>query len=409
MGEARAREALLDFLRVTEHVAYKFAAHPDRLDDRGFTYVIGLPVGTEDDAARAVELARALIDALDGISRELSPPLCVAVGLSRGTALVSRTAGGASNAPKFQYELLGQPAQIARRLATEAMPGEILVGGGIFRAARNDWSFEELDAIELPPDGDTAPGAGARSAGDTGARAKVYRLIGPRPRADRLADHAGLRRRVGRDPRAVDAARRASRGRRAEPRALRARARRSRRRQGEHRRRLPPQARSDDAPRPALRRPPDLARQPLRHGLGSHARSLRPARGRRAARGQAAHRIGGRAPVSADGRAGSAPGVRRARRAPRRQGRRLRRARRGRAAPSPLRRHAQAAGAPRRGAHARRRRRGHALGRLAVVRDPDVAGARSDGSPGARRGHRAPRRAHRRARALGAHHRRARR
>ena len=202
MGEARAREALLDFLRVTEHVAYKFAAHPDRLDDRGFTYVIGLPVGTEDDAARAVDFSRALIDALDGISRDLSPPLKLAVGLSRGVALVSRAAGGGAGAPKFQYELLGQPAQIARRLATEAMPGEILVGGGIFRGARGDWNFEELDAIELPPDGDTSPGAGRSGASEregTGARAKVYRLIGPRPRADRLADHAGLRRLVGRD------------------------------------------------------------------------------------------------------------------------------------------------------------------------------------------------------------------
>ncbi|HWE26720.1 MAG TPA: protein kinase, partial [Polyangia bacterium] len=202
MGEARAREALLDFLRVTEHVAYKHQAHPDRLDDRGFTYVIGLPVGTEDDATRAIELGRALIDALDGISRELSPPLRLAVGLSRGTALVSRAAGAANDAPRFHYELLGQTAQIARRLATEAMPGEILVGGGIFRGARNDWSFEELDAIELPPDSDTSPGMSSvvpRDREGTGARARIYRLIGPRPRADRLADHAGLRRLVGRD------------------------------------------------------------------------------------------------------------------------------------------------------------------------------------------------------------------
>src|SRR5206468_3942400 len=107
-----------------------------------------------------------------------------------------------SIAPKFQYELLGHTAQIARRLASEAMPGEILVGGGIFRGARNDWSFEELDSIELPPDSDTSPGSQSgivRDRDGTGARAKVYRLIGPRPRADRLADHAGLRRLVGRD------------------------------------------------------------------------------------------------------------------------------------------------------------------------------------------------------------------
>jgi serine/threonine protein kinase/tetratricopeptide (TPR) repeat protein len=209
VGEGRARDALLDFIRVTEHVAYKHAAHPDRLDDRGFTYVLGLPVGTEDDAARAIELSLALIDALDGISRELSPPLKLAVGVQRGTALVSRTptpAGAPSEreGARFQYELLGQTAQTARRLATEAMPGEVLVGGGVFRAARNDWRFEELDAIELPPDTDTTPGT-LRSletrASESGppALAKVYRLVGARPRGERLADGAGLRRLVGRD------------------------------------------------------------------------------------------------------------------------------------------------------------------------------------------------------------------
>jgi predicted ATPase/class 3 adenylate cyclase len=209
VGEARARDALLDFIRVTEHVAYKFAAHPDRLDDRGFTYVLGLPVGTEDDAARAIELSLALIDALDGISRELSPPLKLAVGVQRGTALVSRTANAAEKSDqgaRFQYELLGQTAQTARRLATEAMPGEVLVGGGVFRAARNDWSFDELEAIELPSDSDTSPGTLRRttdgnavevSAGP--AKAKVYRLLGARPRAERLADGAGLRRLIGRD------------------------------------------------------------------------------------------------------------------------------------------------------------------------------------------------------------------
>src|SRR5262249_34955830 len=36
VGEPRARAALLDFLRVAEHVAYKHHAHCERLDERGF-------------------------------------------------------------------------------------------------------------------------------------------------------------------------------------------------------------------------------------------------------------------------------------------------------------------------------------------------------------------------------------
>ena len=45
VGDSRAREVLLDFLRVTEHVAYKHGAHPERIDERGFAYVVGLAGG----------------------------------------------------------------------------------------------------------------------------------------------------------------------------------------------------------------------------------------------------------------------------------------------------------------------------------------------------------------------------
>ena len=71
---------LLDFLRVTEHVAYKHGAHADRVDERGFAYLIGLAGGSEEDPIRAIHLSLALIEALDGISRDLQPPLQIAVG-----------------------------------------------------------------------------------------------------------------------------------------------------------------------------------------------------------------------------------------------------------------------------------------------------------------------------------------
>lgn len=199
LGEVRAREALLDFLRVTENIAYKSRAHPDRLDDRGFTYVLGLPGGSEEDPARAVGFGRALIEALDGISRDLQPPLRLSIGIQRGVALVrfARSAGP-QEANQLEYELLGQVGQIAVRLATEALPSEILVGGGIYRAARDEWSFEELPAIELEADGDTAPGVNRRADEEpTPSRSRVYRLLGMTPREPRRL--TGPRALFGRD------------------------------------------------------------------------------------------------------------------------------------------------------------------------------------------------------------------
>ena len=187
VGESRARAVLLDFLRVTEHVAYKHGAHAERVDERGFAYVVGLSGGAEDTSMSAIRLSLSLIEALDGISRDLQPPLRLAIGIQRGGAHVS------SDASARQYQLVGHTAQVAWRLAREAMPGEILVGGGVFRAAREEYKFEEIESIDLPTTGEHDDEPGPRS-----HRAHVYRLLGLRPRAERMADAVTQRPLIGR-------------------------------------------------------------------------------------------------------------------------------------------------------------------------------------------------------------------
>ena len=91
-----------------------------------------------------------------------------------------------------RYELEHQTSAFAEKLARQARGAEVLVGGRVFRAARGDWTFEALAAIELPADDtqnppqipgdeDTQPGT---------RRARVYRLRGPKERAQRLRDRA---------------------------------------------------------------------------------------------------------------------------------------------------------------------------------------------------------------------------
>ncbi len=188
VGESRARDLLLDFLRVTENVAYKHGGHTERVDERGFAYVVGLSGGSEEDPLRAIRLSLALIEALAGISRELLPQLQLAIGIQRGSALVAATTPGA----RLQYQLLGHTTQVARRLSHDAMPGEVLVGGGVYRAARDEYRFEEIESIDLPVDSDDDDPQ--RSHG----RGRVYRLLGLRPRAERLADATTMRPLIGR-------------------------------------------------------------------------------------------------------------------------------------------------------------------------------------------------------------------
>ena len=189
LGAEKARGVLLDFLRVAEHVAYKHRAHPDHVDDRGFSYLVGLPVSCEDDPARAVQLALALGEALEGIARDSRPPLQLSIGAEAGVALVRRSLVPRDS--RFEHELTGAVASIARRLAEEAMPGELLVGGDLHRAARGEWRFEELPALELTHEGEPGELRPEPRSLEGAGRTRVFRLLGPQPRTERMAPTAG--------------------------------------------------------------------------------------------------------------------------------------------------------------------------------------------------------------------------
>ncbi|TMQ27662.1 MAG: tetratricopeptide repeat protein [Deltaproteobacteria bacterium] len=159
--------------------------------------VVGLPVTSEDDAGRAIRLALALVDALDGIGSDVEPELRLALAVQRGVALVRRTQPGRPGEPA--YEIEDATAAFAHKLARQARGAEILVGGRVFRAARGDWTFEPLAAIDLPDD---APGGTSGVPDETNPgvkRARVYRLRGPKERAQRLRERRDAGRLYGRD------------------------------------------------------------------------------------------------------------------------------------------------------------------------------------------------------------------
>jgi serine/threonine protein kinase/tetratricopeptide (TPR) repeat protein len=150
--------------------------------------VVGLPVASEDDAGRAIKLALALVDTLDGIGSDVEPELRLALAVQRGVALVRRGAGR-GKAGELQFEIEDSTAAFAHKLARQARGAEILVGGRVFRAARGEWTFEALPAIDLPDD---SPGGTASSKSnadedtDPGVkRARVFRLRGAKERAQR--------------------------------------------------------------------------------------------------------------------------------------------------------------------------------------------------------------------------------
>jgi len=196
LGAAGATKLVEEFRRVARDIAFKHDALEDRSerDLDAIRLVVGLPLAGEDDAGRTIRLALALVDALDGIGSDVEPELRLAIGIQRGAANVIRR-GSAQT-----FELEASTAGFAAHLARAAQPAEILVGGRVYRSARADWSFEALAAIDLPVE--TDPGPGNRVDEDTEPgmrRARVYRLRGPKERAQRLRDRSNVGALVGRD------------------------------------------------------------------------------------------------------------------------------------------------------------------------------------------------------------------
>ncbi len=196
-------EALLDFPRIADGAPAADANVVTGTGEASLRIVIGLPIAGEDDAGRAIKLALALVDTLDGIGSDVEPELRLALAVQRGVALVRHSATP-KKGEQLQFEIEESTAAFAHKLARQARGAEILVGGRVFRAARAEWNFEALPAIDLP---DEAPGGptGSKSTNvdedtDPGVkRARVFRLRGPKAREQRLRERSHTERLHGRD------------------------------------------------------------------------------------------------------------------------------------------------------------------------------------------------------------------
>jgi tetratricopeptide (TPR) repeat protein len=179
-----------DWARTLRDIAFKHHARVHTVDDRGFVLVLGVPVSAEDDPEHAIQMALALVDAADALGRERGVRQRLAMGIQRGIAVLRRRhdaarpgAPGVANDEAItsdDVELTSWTTDVARQLAERADGGEILVSGGVQQVTRTDWRFAEVGWAKV-----TGPDAGAAPVQQT----RVFRLLGPKDRAERLRDH----------------------------------------------------------------------------------------------------------------------------------------------------------------------------------------------------------------------------
>ncbi len=220
LGAAGAARLVNEFYKVARDVAFKHDALLDypRIPSDGkdvplgemttgaggeavIRVVVGLPIASEDDASRAIKLALALVDTLDGIGSDVEPELRLALAVQRGVALVKKGDPNRKTG-ELQFDIEEGTSAFAHKLARQARGAEILVGGRVFRAARSEWNFEALPAIDLPDDSPGTASSKATNDDDTDPgvkRARVFRLRGPKERSHRLSERRHVERLHGRD------------------------------------------------------------------------------------------------------------------------------------------------------------------------------------------------------------------
>src|SRR5690606_31968360 len=127
---------LMELMRIIEAIAFKNKAIVERFNENSFLVLLGLPASTENDAERAVWMAHDLLEAVAGINLNLDAPIHVSVSIVLGRALVSQ-----SGKRGYERQLLGAVTDLGHRMAVEAMPREILVGGRVYQRIRKTFEL----------------------------------------------------------------------------------------------------------------------------------------------------------------------------------------------------------------------------------------------------------------------------
>lgn len=173
-------------VRVLEDIAFKYHAildWPEGTGKRGFRLIVGLGRVSVDDPLHATRMAMDVFDALEGLSADLLAPLTASVGLSRGVVATVRAAAGR----RLRYQPVDGVFEVARALAEQGGPAEVLATGEVFRLARRAFAFEDEGVREIAIPGTQA---GPR-------RFRAYRLRGARTRDERASEARAMAGEIG--------------------------------------------------------------------------------------------------------------------------------------------------------------------------------------------------------------------
>jgi len=123
-------------------IVFEFGGTLDKYIGDSIMALFGAPLSKEDDAERAVRAAlkmqSEMKELMDG--RDESRRFDIRIGINTGTVV----AGNIGSPRRMDYTVIGDAVNVAQRLESIAMPGQILIGGSTYRKVKDRFLLKEI-------------------------------------------------------------------------------------------------------------------------------------------------------------------------------------------------------------------------------------------------------------------------
>lgn len=144
LGAARTVEILDRLVTKFDRLAAIHGVEKIKTIGDGYMAVAGVSAPQHDHAHRLARLALALPAAVEELSATHDLDLRIRVGIASGPVMA-----GVIGADKFSYDVWGETVNLAARLESHGLPGEIQVAGDLYQALRDSYTFERRGPIAI--------------------------------------------------------------------------------------------------------------------------------------------------------------------------------------------------------------------------------------------------------------------
>lgn len=135
---------LNSFFSRLDLIAQKHGLEKIKTIGDAYMAVAGLPMPREDHAEATTQFALDLFSEIDGFSSEFGGPLNVRIGIDSGPVIA-----GIIGRNKFIYDLWGDTVNIASRMESTGIAGEIQVSENTWRHLKDRHSFRDRGEIDV--------------------------------------------------------------------------------------------------------------------------------------------------------------------------------------------------------------------------------------------------------------------